>query len=245
MHMLHEDAMVARRITPAIFLDAQNEQIVCFWVSADNLEIFPIVCCKQAACIQQLVKAFSQSVHVARCSLILGQNKCFEHFSHIFLNSLSKGVGRHHPWGPQLGHAGQGMPRRPQLGNLRVLDWRGEVEYSLRAIPLGGYVAFPDENDPKNPYKAGKWVPKVLTCASYNGKPDKLIASPNPTLLQPCCAQVMQSCSKSYFQTCSKSHFHSCCPRSMQACSNSHFHSCCSQSMQTCFTATSTLAALD
>eukprot|EP00967_Tisochrysis_lutea_P056452 scaffold71298_cov14-Tisochrysis_lutea.AAC.1 len=69
------------------------------------VEIFPIVCCKQAACIQQLVKAFSQSVHVARCSLILGQNKCFEHFSHIFLNSLSKGVGRHHPWGPQLGHA--------------------------------------------------------------------------------------------------------------------------------------------
>lgn len=26
---------------------------------------------------------------------------------------------------------------------------RGEVEYSLRAIPLGGYVAFPDD-DPKN-----------------------------------------------------------------------------------------------
>lgn len=29
------------------------------------------------------------------------------------------------------------------------LPQRGEVEYSLRAIPLGGYVAFPDD-DPKN-----------------------------------------------------------------------------------------------
>lgn len=28
---------------------------------------------------------------------------------------------------------------------------RGEVEYSLRAIPLGGYVAFPDD-DPKSSY---------------------------------------------------------------------------------------------
>lgn len=29
------------------------------------------------------------------------------------------------------------------------MQQRGEVEYSLRAIPLGGYVAFPDD-DPKN-----------------------------------------------------------------------------------------------
>jgi membrane-associated protease RseP (regulator of RpoE activity) len=30
---------------------------------------------------------------------------------------------------------------------------RGEVEYSLRAIPLGGYVAFPDD-DPKSSYSS-------------------------------------------------------------------------------------------
>jgi len=40
------------------------------------------------------------------------------------------------------------------FGPALVKFVRGEVEYSLRAIPLGGYVAFPDENDPKNPYKA-------------------------------------------------------------------------------------------
>lgn len=32
---------------------------------------------------------------------------------------------------------------------------RGDVEYSLNAIPLGGFVAFPDEKDPNNKFKAG------------------------------------------------------------------------------------------
>lgn len=31
---------------------------------------------------------------------------------------------------------------------------RGAVEYSLRAIPLGGYVAFPDD-DPNSPFAKG------------------------------------------------------------------------------------------
>jgi len=30
---------------------------------------------------------------------------------------------------------------------------RGEVEYSLRAIPLGGYVAFPDDDPKHSPFK--------------------------------------------------------------------------------------------
>ena len=36
--------------------------------------------------------------------------------------------------------------------NLLPLQ-RGEVEYSLRAIPLGGYVAFPDDDPKHSPYK--------------------------------------------------------------------------------------------
>ncbi len=32
---------------------------------------------------------------------------------------------------------------------------RGEVEYSLRLVPLGGYVAFPDD-DPESPYPKGE-----------------------------------------------------------------------------------------
>lgn len=33
---------------------------------------------------------------------------------------------------------------------------KGEVEYSLRMVPLGGYVAFPDD-DPDSPYPKG-WL---------------------------------------------------------------------------------------
>jgi membrane-associated protease RseP (regulator of RpoE activity) len=36
-----------------------------------------------------------------------------------------------------------------------LLLQRGEVEYSLRTFPLGGYVAFPDD-DPESPYPKGK-----------------------------------------------------------------------------------------
>lgn len=41
------------------------------------------------------------------------------------------------------------------LSSLICPFQRGEVEYSLRAIPLGGYVAFPDEKDPNNKFKKG------------------------------------------------------------------------------------------
>lgn len=41
----------------------------------------------------------------------------------------------------------------PMSQCLLLYKQRGEVDYSLRAIPLGGYVAFPDDDPKNNTYK--------------------------------------------------------------------------------------------
>jgi hypothetical protein len=47
--------------------------------------------------------------------------------------------------------------KRCALHALHALLQPGEVEYSLRTFPLGGYVAFPDD-DPESPYPKGGWA---------------------------------------------------------------------------------------
>ena len=89
---------------------------------------------------------------------------------------------------------------------------RGDVEYSLRAIPLGGYVAFPDEKDPNNKYKSGRclldsWV-AFMTNKSVLYDDVKHSKTAHRMTSAVCC---LSACQRSFI-----------CPPSFLSCAYSH-----------------------
>jgi membrane-associated protease RseP (regulator of RpoE activity) len=92
------------------------------------------------------------------------------------------------------------------------LSKRGDVEYSLRAIPLGGYVAFPDEKDPNNKYKSGRclldsWV-AFMTNKSVLYDDVKHSKTAHRMTSAVCC---LSACQRSFI-----------CPPSFLSCAYSH-----------------------